>query len=188
MCRRAGIVAESEAALPASIRDYVDRLVTPCYAALVECWETVGLDVPGGALRQIVERRLGNPFFGIAGDPLTIVGGDGGAAPPAVTDGEPLASGTVLRIAVVPAAEGYGSSIAEDTIALAGEALRAGLAERYPEAWERIRLRRAFLREVLGIGIRPEVLPLGALPGWLPPFLLDPRRAMTVFRLCERGH
>ena len=28
--------------------------------------------------------------------------------------------------------------------------------------------------------LKPEVLPLGNMPGWLPPFWLDTARAMTL--------
>ena len=33
---------------------------------------------------------------------------------------------------------------------------------------------------VLRIALHPDVLPFSNIPAWLPPFLLDPGRAMTV--------
>lgn len=65
-------------------------------------------------------------------------------------------------------------------IALADEALRAEFATRYPEAWARIQARREFMRQVLGIRLKPEVLPFSNLPAYLPPYLLDPHRAMRL--------
>lgn len=47
----------------------------------------------------------------------------------------------------------------EDGIALADDALREEIAARYPEAWSRIEARRAFMSDVLGIRLKPEVLP-----------------------------
>ncbi len=38
------------------------------------------------------------------------------------------------------------------------------------------------MTDVLGIRLHPDVLPLSNIPGWLPPFLLDPRRAMVAER------
>ncbi|RAP62350.1 hypothetical protein AXW85_32840 [Pseudomonas aeruginosa] len=70
--------------------------------------------------------------------------------------------------------------IVEDTVALADEALRAAFAQSYPEAWARIERRRAFMQEVLGIRLRPEVLPFSNLPDYLPPFWLAPHKAMRV--------
>ena len=71
----------------------------------------------------------------------------------------------------------------EDGVALADEALRNELAHEFPAAWTRIERRRAFMREVIGIGLDPAVLPLSNIPAYLPPFLLRPDRVMTV---CAR--
>ena len=56
--------------------------------------------------------------------------------------------------------------------------LRAELAARYPEAWSRIRRRRDFMAGSLGIHLKPEVLPLSNLAGYLPPYWLAPNLAM----------
>ena len=36
------------------------------------------------------------------------------------------------------------------------------------------------MREALGIELHEDVLPLSNIPAWLPPFLLDTGRAMTL--------
>ena len=36
------------------------------------------------------------------------------------------------------------------------------------------------MADVLGIGLKPEVLPLSNLAGALPPFLLAPQRVLTL--------
>jgi hypothetical protein len=38
--------------------------------------------------------------------------------------------------------------------------------------------RREFMAEVLGIRLRPEVLPMSNLAGYLPPYWLSPQLAM----------
>jgi hypothetical protein len=60
----------------------------------------------------------------------------------------------------------------------AEEAARADLAARYPEAWARLGRRREFMADQLGIQLRPEVLPLSNLAGYLPPYWLAPGLAM----------
>src|SRR5262249_22593123 len=45
---RAGFLAESAADLPAEIGDYVERLVAPYFAAVVDWYETIGIGVPAG--------------------------------------------------------------------------------------------------------------------------------------------
>jgi hypothetical protein len=60
----------------------------------------------------------------------------------------------------------------EDTLAIADDSLRDELARDHPIVWSRIEARRAFLRDELGLRLRPEVLPLSSAPAYLPPFWL----------------
>jgi hypothetical protein len=88
-----------------------------------------------------------------------------------------------LQVDVIPATgTEYFTTNIEDGIALADGELRRELSEKFPEAWGRIEARRRFMREVLGIDLKPEVLPFSNIPAYLPPFLLSPRRVMTVAR------
>jgi hypothetical protein len=69
---------------------------------------------------------------------------------------------------------------AEDSLAIGDESIRAELAERFPAVWSRIQARRTFLQEQLGIALKPEVLPLGSAPAYLPPAWLSPNRVCVV--------
>ena len=92
-----------------------------------------------------------------------------------------LASGMALQCDIIPATgTAYFTSNIEDGIALADRPLREELAARHPEAWGRIARRRAFMTEALGIRLKPEVLPLSNIAGWLPPFWLSPGKAMAM--------
>ena len=53
-------------------------------------------------------------------------------------------------------------------------------AANYPEAWGRIQQRRRYMIDVLGIKLKPEVLPFSNIPAYLPPFWLAPQKAMRV--------
>lgn len=68
----------------------------------------------------------------------------------------------------------------EDGNALADAELRAAFAHHYPEAWGHIQARRAFMHDVLGIHLKPEVLPFSNIPAYLPPFWLSPQQAMHL--------
>jgi hypothetical protein len=90
-----------------------------------------------------------------------------------------LRSGMTLQLDIIPATgTAYHTTNIEDGVALADEAARADLAARYPEAWARIGRRREFMADRLGIRLRPEVLPLSNLAGYLPPYWLAPGLAM----------
>jgi hypothetical protein len=86
-----------------------------------------------------------------------------------------------LQVDVIPATHTpYFTTNIEDGIALADDKLRAEFKKLYPEAWTRIEGRRAFMQDVLGITLKPEVLPFSNIPAYLPPYLLQPFSAMTM--------
>lgn len=179
---RAGFMAETADDLPPAIRDYVERLVAPYFAAAVAWYETVGIGVAGGDLYDAVMSRLPDPFFGIGLNPGHLIHLDEWVHSP-VREGSRFAlrSGMALQCDIIPATgTAYFTSNIEDGIALADEDLRHDLAARFPGAWARITARRHFMTEALGIALKPEVLPLSSMPAWLPPFWLAPGKAMAM--------
>jgi hypothetical protein len=179
---RAGFVVEDEAALPTGISDYVERLVAPYFEAVAEWYEALRIGQVGGALQAVIDRRLGDPFFGIFLNPGHLLGVDEWVSSPIRRgSGVPLRSGMALQVDIIPATgTEYFTTNIENGIALADEALRGELAARYPGAWGRIAARRDFMRQALGIELHPDVLPLSNIPAYLPPFLLRSDRVMTL--------
>ena len=179
---RAGFVVEDAAELPASIRDYVDRLVGPYFEAVVEWYGALRIGQTGGVLHEIVDRRLGDPFFGIFLNPGHQLHLDEWVNSP-ISRGSTveLRSGMVFQVDIIPATgTEYFTTNIEDGVALADAPLRAAFAAAYPAAWDRIQARRRFMADALGIELHPDVLPFSNLPAFLPPFLLRPDRAMTL--------
>ena len=177
---RGGFLAASASDLPVPASDYVERLVAPYFACAAEWYETIGIGVTGGELFSVAERFLGDPFFGVHLNPGHFIHLDEWPSSP-VYAGSPvvLQSGMAMQLDIIPATGTvYHTSNIEDGVALADAALRSELASRYPEMWERVLRRRAFMAEVLGITLKPEVLPLSNLAGYLPPFWLSPQLAM----------
>ena len=181
---RAGFVVEDAAELPAAIRDYVDRLVAPYFAAVAEWYAAIRIGVTGGTLFEIVDRHLGDPFFGIFLNPGHQIGLDEWVASPIWTGSSvELRSGMAFQVDVIPATgTEYFTTNIEDGIALADAALRTELAARYPGMWARIEARRAFMAAALGIDLSPDVLPFSNLPAVLAPFVLRPDLVMTLAR------
>jgi hypothetical protein len=179
---RAGFVVEDASELPPAIGDYVERLVAPYFGAVGEWYARLGLGVPGGALQEVIDRRLGDPFFGIFLNPGHLLALDEWVSSPVWRGSEvPLRSGMVMQVDIIPATgtDHFTTNI-EDGIALADEALRDELASRFPDAWQRIQARRTFMDAELGIDLAPEVLPLSDMPAYLPPFLLRADHVMTL--------
>lgn len=181
---RAGFLAEGPRDLPADIRDYVERLVAPYFAAVVDWYEAIGIGVTGGTLWKAIHDRVGDPFFGITLNPGHLIHLDEWMHSPVFSGSEiPLKSGMALQVDVIPATgTRWFTTNIEDGIALADDALRHEIAARFPEAWTRIEARRAFMADELGVRLKPEVLPFSNIPAFLPPFWLSRDQAMTVSR------
>ena len=66
---RAGFAVEEAAELPEGIIDYVPRLVAPYFAAVADWYGALHVGQVGGELQAVVERHLGDPFFGVSLNP-----------------------------------------------------------------------------------------------------------------------
>ncbi len=179
---RAGFVVEGAGELPKGAQDYVERLVAPYFEAVAEWYGALCVGQVGGELQRIVDRHLGEPFFGVRLNPGHQLHLDEWVNSPVFRGSRvELRSGMALQCDIIPATgTPYFTTNIEDGVVLADETLRAELAATYPGAWERIQARRRFMGEALGIALHADVLPLSNLAGHLPPFLLRPDCAMTL--------
>ena len=157
--------------------------MAPYFEAIAEWYRTIRVGAVGGELAAIIERRLGDPFFGVALNPGHQIQLDEWVNSPIFAGSTiELRSGMAFQADVIPATgTDYFTTNIEDGLALADDALRHEIAARYPDAWTRIEGRRSFMREALGIDLHPwDVLPFSNMPALLPPFLLRSDRAMTL--------
>lgn len=179
---RAGFVTAGPEGLPVAISDYVDKLVQPYFETVCEWYGALRVGQKGGVLQDIVDRRLGAPFFGIFLNPGHQIHYDEWVNTPIGPGSEvELQSGMALQVDIIPATGSpYFTTNIEDGIALADHGLRAEFAARYPGAWDRILARRDFMKDHLGIDLHADVLPFSNIPAYLPPFLLAPDRVMTL--------
>jgi hypothetical protein len=179
---RAGFVVEDAASLPAEIADYVEHLVAPYFTAVAEWYGALRIGQPGGVLQEIIDRHLGDPFFGVSLNPGHQIHLDEWVNSPISRGSQiELRSGMALQVDIIPATgTPYFTTNIEDGIALADASLRDAFAAGYPAAWTRIQTRRRFMGDVLGIDLHPDVLPFSNIPAYLPPFLLRPDRALTM--------
>jgi len=161
---------------------FLATVVRPYFAAVASWWQTVGLGVAGGAVEAAVMAALADASFRPMLNPGHLISYDEWVHSP-IRPGspEPLASGMMLQCDIIPAPLPPGRALnCEDTAAVADERLRDQLAWDHPDVWARIEARRAFMRDALGLRLRPEVLPLSSAPAYLPPFWLDDRLVCTL--------
>ena len=179
---RMGWLAADADALPADAQDYVERLAGPYFACAAEWYETIGIGVNGGEIDALVRRHLGGLFFNLILNPGHLIHLDEWLSTPVYPGStETFGSGQMVQCDIIPAAgPPYYSANIEDGIALLDEGGRHQMRDEYPEVWGRIEARRAFMSDVLGIRLKPEVLPLSNLAGAMPPFWLAPDRLFSM--------
>ena len=165
---RAGLGGRGRAAsCRTAIGDYVERLVAPYFEAVAEWYGALHVGQAGGALQEIIDRRLGDPFFGIGLNPGHQLHLDEWVSSP-VWRGSTveLRSGMAMQVDIIPATgTPWFTTNIEDGIALADEGAAGGVRGRATRtAWARIEARRAFMRDALGIDLHPDVLPFSNIP------------------------
>ena len=178
---RVGWMVTDESEMPANARDYVDRLAGPYFACAAEWYETIGIGVSGGELDALARRHLGTPFFNLVLNPGHLIHIDEWMNTPVYPGStERFVSGQAVQCDIIPAVgPPYYSCNIEDGIALLDAAGRAELGDKFPQVLARVEARRAFMADVLGIRLKPEVLPLSNLAGALAPYLLSPGRIFS---------
>ena len=129
-----GSWSRTQSELPAGIRDYVDRLVGPYFDAVAEWYGALRIGQTGGALQAIIDRHLGDPFFGIFLNPGHQLHLDEWVNSP-ISPGSTieLGSGMALQVDVIPATgTDYFTTNIEDGVALADESLATAFAAALP--------------------------------------------------------
>ncbi len=174
-------MVEDKSELPADASDWLERLAMPYFACAAEWYETMGIGVSGGALDAIARKHLGAPFFNLILNPGHLIHIDEWMNTPVYPNSrETLRSGQAMQCDIIPAVgPPYHSANIEDGVALLDEAGRDELTDKFPEVAARIDARRAFMGDVLGIRLKPEIMPLSNLAAAYPPFLLAPNLLMA---------
>ena len=185
---RAGYVVKDEKALPGEASDYMEALVKPYYAAAVTWYENIRIGITGGELYDCIEKVLPKAVYGWNLNPGHLTASEEWLSSPIGPASDiPIQSGMLLQMDIIPKRAGYGGVNAEDGIAVADEKLRKDLALYYPKTWERICIRRQYMREHLGICLAEEILPLSNTEGYLRPYLLEKNKAVYVCRDHRAG-
>lgn len=177
---RAGWLAEGPEDLPEHVRDYAEKLAGPYFATAATWYDTIGIGVTGGAVDEAVKKAAEGHFRPFL-NPGHLIHLDEWLSTPVYPGStETLRSGQAFQCDIIPTAvDDYFTSNIEEGVVLLDDRGRDALRERHPGAWGRIEARRAFMADVIGIRLKPEILPLSNIPAYLPPFLLSPGRVFV---------
>lgn len=170
---RAGLLVEYDDAFLATASSY--------FEGLVAWYSAADIGVAGGDVFEAVTETLAGGGLHAALSPGHLTSYDEWShSPMRPGSAERIASGMPFQVDVIPVPMPDGWTLnCEDAVTFADEALRRELAERHPAVFARIEARRAFVRDEIGIDLKPSVLPLSSTPLCLPPFWLSPGRLLA---------
>jgi hypothetical protein len=178
---RAGTVARGPQDLTADLRGFYEAYVKNYFAVVTTWYEHVRVGAVAGDIVTAVEAVRDPALYDFAVNPGHYLHLDEWVHSPFVRGSAvTLRSGMALQMDIIPISNGpFCYANAEDGIVLADAALRAEIACHYPECWSRMKARRAFMKDSLGISLDESVLPLSNIAGWLPPYGLALGRALV---------
>lgn len=170
---RAGLFTDHDADFLEVARAY--------FRGLVEWYDIADIGVAGSEIFAAVTEALDDRGLGQALNPGHLVGHDEWVHTPVRPDStERIRSGMPFQVDIIPVPMKDNWALNhEDTVTFADATLRAELARLYPEVDARIRARRAFVRDVIGIDLKTSILPMSHAPLALPPFWLASDRILT---------
>jgi hypothetical protein len=161
--------------------DFLTRFATPYFAAQALWCSMASVGAEGGPIEAAVGEALARAKLSSAFTPGHLGGHDEWLHSITTPGGTGrFRSGALLQCDIIPTPMPAGTALnCEDALILADGALRAELRASYPETLARMLARQAFLREVIGIDVSDDYLPLSNWPHCLPPFWLAPDRVFV---------
>jgi Xaa-Pro aminopeptidase len=163
---RAGLFTDHDAVFLETAKAY--------FRGLAEWYDIADIGVEGGQIFAAVTEALNEHGLDQALNPGHLVGHDEWVHTP-VRPGstEKLRSGMPFQVDIIPVPMKDNWALNhEDSVTFADGALRNELARLYPAVHARVEARRAFIRDVIGIELKPSILPMSHAPLALPPFWL----------------
>ena len=154
----------------------------PYFKAYVSWLELVKLGIEGGKeIFQMVDEVLPRDVYGWTLCPGHLTAEEEWMSSPIYEESEErLKSGMIFQIDIIPSIRGYVGVGAESTVLLASDQLKEELQKLYPEMFERMLKRKAYLEEVLGIRVSDDVLPMCSTVAYLRPvYLLNHEKALV---------
>lgn len=176
---RAGVLAHGPEDAAES-QGYLEGMAIPYWRAVASWYETLRIGVTGGEIQAAVADALAGAFAPALNPGHLIHLDEWLDSPVYKGSSETVVSGMAVQCDIIPDATRPGwAANCEDTVAVAGAALRTELAARHPELWARVLARRQFMADELGIALAEEVLPFSSAPARFSPFWLSPGSALA---------
>lgn len=171
---RSGYAVNRSEELPPEQQDYLEKLAIPYFKAFKTWLENVKIDMFGKDMYALINDVFPKSKYGWTLNPGHLCGDEEWLSSPIYPNSEEkLQSGMLFQVDIIPSVKGYAGASCEGGVFLADSQLRSQIQQEYPEIWNRIIQRKAYLRDVIGVRLSEEVLPMSAATGYFRPFLLN---------------
>ncbi|MBC3217038.1 M24 family metallopeptidase [Serratia fonticola] len=171
---RAGYAVNANSELSTEAKNYLDAVAKPYFSAYAHWLEVISVGMRGGDLFDHVEAVLPRSKYGWSLCPGHLTAEEEWMSSPIYQGSQqPLLSGMILQIDIIPSVPNLGGVSAESTVLLADEQLKLEIQQQYPQLWQRMQQRRKYLIETLGITLSADILPMCSTVAYLRPYLLD---------------
>ncbi|MCL5674407.1 MAG: hypothetical protein M1501_01515 [Candidatus Omnitrophica bacterium] len=181
-CRSGYAATNPEEIEHSSGQQYIEEIVKPFFAAVSNWYETIGIGITGGKIYDIIEECLPQKQFGWFLNPGHLIAEDEWLNSPIFQNSDiKIKNGMALQMDIIPAPENlFHSTNVEDGILIMDESLCKEMQKRFPDIWNSLIRKKQFMRENLGISLKPEVFPVSNIPGILRPFIFEKHKAMML--------
>lgn len=174
---RSGYAVNDESELDV---EYLEGIAKPYYYAVASWLEVIQIGMSGDELYEIIESVLPKEVYHWHLNPGHLAADEEWMSSPIYKGSKDvLKSGMMLQIDIIPSVSGLGGASCESGIALADETLRNQIKAEYPDLYDGFMKRRAYIEDVLGIKLHPEVLPMNDTVAYYRPFMLNKKRAFV---------
>jgi len=172
---RVGVAAYDEATMREDLKPTLYPFFGKFFEAMTAWYGKLRVGATGDELHRAVHDLIGGPEFGVELNCGHFTGQDEWVNSLAYEGSErALPDGAYLQVDIIASnPDPVRTAICEDPVIVAGEGLRGALEVEYPEVWARIVERREAIRDVLGIDLHEDVLPLSNLNAAMFPFMLN---------------
>lgn len=178
---RVGIAAYDAGTVSDELRPHLD-FYKALWHTVADLLGTLRVGASCAELHEIGLRHIGAPEYGLSLNVTHYTGADEWVNSPVYKD-SPLTinDGAHIQVDVIASnPDPVRTAICEDSVVIAGPALRAALQAEYPQVHARILARQQAIREHLGIALHDDVLPMSNMTGVYFPYMLNLNEIFTL--------
>lgn len=178
---RSGYAVRNEEDLNDVDENYLEEVVIPYYQAYNFWFDNIEIGKNGGEFYDEFSQFYPQETYGWELNPGHLTADEEWLASPFFSGSDKtVQSGMIFQVDFIPNQDGHHGVSAESTVAIADEQLRADIQNEYPELWEKIEKRRAYMKKELNIDLKEELLPMCSTLAYYRPFLLNPDQALVL--------